>query len=249
MADRHGQKATAQKLLGERANIQAISDDNQAPLLLAAEEGHKEVIELLLDEGADVNAQGGVYGNALQAALSGGHEQIVKLLLDKNADVSVQDETFSNCTEEMSCSYSVSETYICEDLLLSGEAFCSGCIALVRECSKVLSQNKQIRYDFITISIGQKVIEESASEGCGICRKFVISMAKQKARVWGPLLSSDTAHLSLRNLNTTYTLWDNKDGSHDLCLTYEWISQNSRLYPRLTFYQIDSMFNLLQLSI
>ena len=56
-------------MLREKANIQATNDNNQAPLLLAAENGHKKVVKLLVDKGADVNAQGGDYGNALQAAL------------------------------------------------------------------------------------------------------------------------------------------------------------------------------------
>jgi ankyrin repeat protein len=42
-AARHSQVATAHKLLREKANIQAINDDDQAPLLLAVENGHTQV--------------------------------------------------------------------------------------------------------------------------------------------------------------------------------------------------------------
>ncbi|PVH91827.1 hypothetical protein DM02DRAFT_478937, partial [Periconia macrospinosa] len=69
-------EATAQKLLGERADGQARSGYYRIPLYVAAEKGHKGIVELLVDKGADVNAQGGFYGNALQAASYGGHEQI-----------------------------------------------------------------------------------------------------------------------------------------------------------------------------
>ncbi|PVH91191.1 hypothetical protein DM02DRAFT_478468, partial [Periconia macrospinosa] len=73
-------EATAQKLLGERADGQATSGYYRIPLRVAAEKGHKEIVELLVDKGADVNAQGGRWGNPLHAASYGGHEQIVRLL-------------------------------------------------------------------------------------------------------------------------------------------------------------------------
>jgi ankyrin repeat protein len=79
-AARHGQEATAQKSLREKANIQATNKNDEAPLLLAAQNGHRQVVKTLLDKGAEVDAQGGHYGNALQAALSGGHEAVVKML-------------------------------------------------------------------------------------------------------------------------------------------------------------------------
>jgi ankyrin repeat protein len=87
-AARYGQEATAQKLMREKANIQATNDTDQAPLLLAAENGHTQVIKLLLDKDADVNDQGGYYGNALQAASSGCNEAVVKLLVARGANSS-----------------------------------------------------------------------------------------------------------------------------------------------------------------
>jgi ankyrin repeat protein len=84
-AARHGQEATAQKSLREKANIQATNDDEEAPLLLAAENGHKQVVKLLADKGADVNAQCGYYGNALQVASYRGNEAVVKLLVARGA--------------------------------------------------------------------------------------------------------------------------------------------------------------------
>src|SRR4051794_17960315 len=50
-AARHGQEATAQKLLGERADGQATSDCYQTPFCVAAEKGHKGIVKLLLDKG------------------------------------------------------------------------------------------------------------------------------------------------------------------------------------------------------
>ncbi|KAF1934713.1 ankyrin, partial [Clathrospora elynae] len=76
-AARHGQEATAHKLLREKANIQATNHDDQAPLLLAVENGHTQVVKLLLDKGDNVNEQGRSYGNALQAASAGGYTAVV----------------------------------------------------------------------------------------------------------------------------------------------------------------------------
>src|SRR5207302_3202156 len=47
-AARHGQEATAQKLLGERADDQAISDCYRGPLCVAARMGHEGMVKLLL---------------------------------------------------------------------------------------------------------------------------------------------------------------------------------------------------------
>ena len=80
-AAQHGQVATAQKLLREKADPQATNDDNEAPLLLAVEKKHTQVVRLLVDKGAKVNAQGGYYGNALQTASSRRHEVVVKMLV------------------------------------------------------------------------------------------------------------------------------------------------------------------------
>jgi ankyrin repeat protein len=72
---------TAQKLLKEKANIQATNDNDEAPLLLAAESRHKQVVKLLVDKGAEVNALSGHFGDALQAASAGGHEAVAKMLV------------------------------------------------------------------------------------------------------------------------------------------------------------------------
>lgn len=72
----------------EKANIQATNDDEQAPLLLAAENGHTQVIKLLVNKAADLNAQSEYYGNALQADSSGCNEAVVKLLVARGANSS-----------------------------------------------------------------------------------------------------------------------------------------------------------------
>jgi ankyrin repeat protein len=65
-AARHGQEATAQKSLREKANIQATNKNDEAPLLLAAQNGHRQVVKMLLDKGAEVDAQGGTHSRWLQ---------------------------------------------------------------------------------------------------------------------------------------------------------------------------------------
>ncbi|KAF2475855.1 ankyrin, partial [Lindgomyces ingoldianus] len=86
-AAQYGQEGTAQKLLEERADDQAIDGCFQASLRVAAEKGHKEIVKLLLDKSTDSSVQDGYYDNALLGALEGGHQQIVKLLFDKGANV------------------------------------------------------------------------------------------------------------------------------------------------------------------
>lgn len=239
MTDPRGQHAASQQLLGAISNGQGISADNR---VFAKDNSHEEVVEPLLGKGTSISARDDAY----QRFLPGCCQQMEKLLLDTNTNFSTQAEPLTNCTEKTARPYSGSELSVCEDSLVSHESFCPGCISMIREWSKVLSQTKQAQYEFLTIPIGMKAIEQSASKGCNICRKFVISMAKQKAHIWGPLLSSGTADFSPSNLNTTYTLSDNNDRTHDLCLTYEWILHSLRLHPRLIFCQIDSMLYFLQ---
>jgi ankyrin repeat protein len=85
---RHGQEATAQNSLREKANIHATNDDDEAPLF-AVKNGHEQVVELLLDKGFDVNinAHGALYGNALYAASERGYKVVVKMLLNKGANL------------------------------------------------------------------------------------------------------------------------------------------------------------------
>ncbi|PVH90300.1 ankyrin [Periconia macrospinosa] len=101
-AAQYGQEATAQKLLGERADGQATSGYYRIPLQAASYGGHEQIVQLLLDKDADVNAQDGVHGNALQVASFGGQEQIVSLLVDKGADVNAQGGYFGNALQAAS---------------------------------------------------------------------------------------------------------------------------------------------------
>tara|TARA_R110002003_G_scaffold37_3_gene2136 strand:- start:1533 stop:1907 length:375 start_codon:yes stop_codon:yes gene_type:complete len=66
-AAQHGQEATVQKPLGERADVNANGGQYGNALQATAQGGDEQVVKLLLDKGTDVNAHGGHYSNALQA--------------------------------------------------------------------------------------------------------------------------------------------------------------------------------------
>jgi ankyrin repeat protein len=66
-------------------------DDDQTPLIMAAERGHVGMVRLLLERGADVNA-GSLSGDtALHEAAARGHEEVVSILLGCGADHSRMD--------------------------------------------------------------------------------------------------------------------------------------------------------------
>ena len=69
-----------------------MTEINQSPLLLAAENGHKDAVQLLIDRGAEPN-RADQYGNTpLHNAALEGHKDVVQLLLDRGAEPNMADQ-------------------------------------------------------------------------------------------------------------------------------------------------------------
>ncbi|KAL8726314.1 MAG: hypothetical protein Q9166_006792, partial [cf. Caloplaca sp. 2 TL-2023] len=78
-----GHLAVVERLLQEKADVNATSIDGGTALQAAAGGGHLAVVERLLQKKADVNAINIDGGTALQAAAGGGHLAVVERLLQK----------------------------------------------------------------------------------------------------------------------------------------------------------------------
>ena len=81
----HGRQKTAQKLIGEGANVQVTYSRGWTPLLFAATYGYTAVVEMLLaNEGIDPNCMNNLGQTPLLQAARHGHEAVVQLLLTKD---------------------------------------------------------------------------------------------------------------------------------------------------------------------
>jgi ankyrin repeat protein len=88
-----GELERVERLLEDRASINACSGDGWTPLHLAAFFGHARVVELLLAHHADVTARShNANGNTpLHAALAGNHKMVAGLLIGAGCDVNASD--------------------------------------------------------------------------------------------------------------------------------------------------------------
>ena len=84
-----GHSEVVERLLQEKADVNAADYSGRTALQAAAGGGHLAVMERLLQEKADVNAAAAKYSGrtALQAAAEGGHLAVVERLLQEKADV------------------------------------------------------------------------------------------------------------------------------------------------------------------
>ncbi len=82
-----GHITVIERLLQQKADVNAAGSDGRTALQAAAEGGHLAVVERLLQQKADVNAAGYNGRTALQAAAEGGHLAVVERLLQQKADV------------------------------------------------------------------------------------------------------------------------------------------------------------------
>ncbi len=84
-----GHITVIERLLQQKADVNAAGSDGRTALQAAAGGGHLAVVERLLQQKADVNAAAAEYNGrtALQAAAEGGHLTVVERLLQQKADV------------------------------------------------------------------------------------------------------------------------------------------------------------------
>ena len=83
-----GHITVIERLLQQKADVNAAGSDGRTALQAAAGGGHLAVVERLLQQKADVNAAAGYSGRtALQAAAEGGHLAVVERLLQQKAYV------------------------------------------------------------------------------------------------------------------------------------------------------------------
>lgn len=85
-----GDSSALQTFLAHGVNVDRSDNEDNTPLIYAAEGGHKDAVELLLDNGADINGVN-LYGTTpLMAAAASGNIDTVKLLLERGADAQVK---------------------------------------------------------------------------------------------------------------------------------------------------------------
>ncbi len=84
-AARHGDVASARRLLNAGADVNETGADGNSALVLATMSGHPRLAEFLLARGADPDANGAGY-NALHAAVLRADRPLVRMLLARGAD-------------------------------------------------------------------------------------------------------------------------------------------------------------------
>ena len=86
-ACKKGDLAALQEILRQGVSVNAVNDDGNTGLILAAQKGHTEAVRLLLKAGADVNLANKEDGQtALLQACWDGHGETLRLLLENGAN-------------------------------------------------------------------------------------------------------------------------------------------------------------------
>jgi ankyrin repeat protein len=88
LASKYGRKYVAEVLISNGADVNAIDNDGNTPLMLVAGyHYHRGIVKLLIDAKVDVNAQNRKGETALMKGAMHGHADVLKLLINANADV------------------------------------------------------------------------------------------------------------------------------------------------------------------
>lgn len=88
----NGQKAVAELLVQNNANIEARGNNGENALLLASCYGHHEIVRMLLERGMEVNAFDEQGNTSLMFAAYNNHSECIELLLEYGADVTMESE-------------------------------------------------------------------------------------------------------------------------------------------------------------
>jgi len=82
---------TVRNLIRQRANVNELDTNQDAPLVIAAYKGHVEIVKMLLEAGADVTAvDPEMKATALHAATYAGRTEAAKLLIACKIDIDKQ---------------------------------------------------------------------------------------------------------------------------------------------------------------
>ncbi|MCJ1346152.1 hypothetical protein MMC31_004366, partial [Peltigera leucophlebia] len=79
-------------LLGQGANIEALTESRSTPLHVSATLGCVKVLQMLLEKGANIEATDKKGRTPLYSAVAHGHVEIVQILLDKGANGKAEDD-------------------------------------------------------------------------------------------------------------------------------------------------------------
>ena len=91
------------KLIGKKADVNALDDLEDTPLIKAAYKGQKDIVDILLKAGADVDDQDKFGNSVLIEATKKGHADIVRELIHEGADIDAKDK--DGYTALMAASY------------------------------------------------------------------------------------------------------------------------------------------------
>ena len=81
-----GDADTVRELVASpKVDVNALDDDWNTPLMLAAREGHDEVVQALIIAKANINARNKQGKTALALAADGGHDETVRVLVQAGA--------------------------------------------------------------------------------------------------------------------------------------------------------------------
>lgn len=111
-----GHTEIAKLLIASGADVNAVNNEGETPLFLAASNNCKEIAKLLISNGADVNSVEGRGYTPLHWASAGGYTEIVKLLISNGANVN----TVGNADTPLSMAKWAEQNEIVEILIAKG---------------------------------------------------------------------------------------------------------------------------------